>query len=48
MTRAESAAPRALGREAPAFLKPSGTTVLLTIRRGQLVQQLKIRLKDLL
>jgi hypothetical protein len=36
------------GREEPAFLKPSGTTVLLTIQRGQRVQQFKIRLKNLL
>jgi hypothetical protein len=36
------------GREEPAFLKPSGTAVLLTIQRGQVVQQLKIRLKNLL
>jgi hypothetical protein len=35
-------------REEPAFLKPSGTVVLLTIQRGQLVQQLSIRLKNLL
>jgi hypothetical protein len=36
------------GREEPAFLQPSGTVVLLTIQRGQLVQQVKIRLKNLL
>jgi hypothetical protein len=36
------------GREEPAFLKPSGTPVLLTIQRGQVVQQLTIRLKNLL
>ena len=36
------------GREEPAFLMPSGTAVLLTIERGHLVQQLKIRLKNLL
>jgi hypothetical protein len=34
--------------EEPTFLKPSGTTVLLTIQRGQQVRQLKIRLKNLL
>jgi aspartyl protease/PDZ domain-containing protein len=34
--------------EDPAFLKPSGTVVSLTIQRGQLVQQVKIRLKHLL
>jgi hypothetical protein len=36
------------GREEPAFLQPSGTVVLVTIQRGQLVQEFKIRLKDLL
>jgi hypothetical protein len=36
------------GREEPAFLQPSGTAVLLTIERGQQVQQVKIRLKNLL
>jgi hypothetical protein len=35
-------------REEPAFLQRSGTVVGLTIRRGQLIQQLKVRLKNLL
>jgi Aspartyl protease/PDZ domain len=34
--------------EEPAFLQPSGTVVRLTIQRGPLVQQVKIRLKNLL
>jgi hypothetical protein len=36
------------GSEEPAFLKPSGTRVRLTIERGPLVRQLRIRLKNLL
>jgi hypothetical protein len=36
------------GSDEPAFLKPAGTEVSLTIQRGALVQQLRIRLKNLL
>ena len=34
--------------EEPAFIKPAGTVVSVTIQRGPLVQEVKIRLKNLL
>jgi hypothetical protein len=36
------------GEEEPAFIKPAGTVVSVTIQRGPAVQELKIRLKNLL
>ena len=36
------------GSEEPAFLKPNFTAILLTIQRGQLIQRLRVRLKNLL
>lgn len=36
------------GKEEPAFLQPAGTLVSLTIQRGAVVQEIKIRLKNLL